>query len=127
LPVEHGTVAYLVVQAHANPVAFMSLLGKVLPMTLTSGTEKDDAPTKIITEVVWPIGPDGKRVYPSWWKQSDRVDASIISSADDDSLVVESRVVSPEDKDGNIIDPSWWVDEPTVQGQSRAECAASAE
>ena len=37
---EHGTVGYLVVQAHANPTAFMSLLGKVLPTTLTGGTER---------------------------------------------------------------------------------------
>jgi hypothetical protein len=81
---EDGIVGYLVAQALANPVAFMSLLGKVLPMTLTGGTEKDDAPVKIITEVVWPIGPDGKRVYPSWWKQSDRVDPSITSSVADD-------------------------------------------
>jgi hypothetical protein len=28
---ERGTVGYLVVQAHANPAAFMSLLAKVLP------------------------------------------------------------------------------------------------
>ena len=82
---EHGTVGYLVVQAHANPTAFMSLLGKVLPTTLTGGTEKDDAPLKIISEVVWPIGPDGKRVYPSWWKKSDRVDKSIGQSVADDA------------------------------------------
>jgi len=82
---EHGTVGYLVVQAHANPTAFMSLLGKVLPTALTGGTEKDDAPLKIISEVVWPIGPDGKRVYPSWWKKSDRVDKSIGQSVADDA------------------------------------------
>ena len=38
----YGTVGYLKVQAKENPVAFMSLLGKVLPMTV-EGTGKDGA------------------------------------------------------------------------------------
>jgi hypothetical protein len=68
---EDGIVGYLVVQALANPVAFMSLLGKVLPMTLTGGTEKDDAPLKIITEVVWPKDKDGNIIKPSWWEDEE--------------------------------------------------------
>ena len=65
---EHGTVGYLVVQAHANPVAFMSLLGKVLPSTLLAENENGDTePVEIITRVVWPKDKDSNIVYPSWW------------------------------------------------------------
>jgi hypothetical protein len=69
---EDGTVGYLVAQAHANPTAFMSLLGKVLPTTLTGGTEKDDAPLEIISRVVWPKDKDGYIVYPSWWRDEEK-------------------------------------------------------
>ena len=41
---EDGIAGYLVVQAHANPVAFMGLLGKVLPMTLTEESAIAAAP-----------------------------------------------------------------------------------
>lgn len=34
---EKGGSAYLVVQADKNPAAFMTLLGKVLPMQVTGG------------------------------------------------------------------------------------------
>jgi hypothetical protein len=69
---ERGTVGYLVVQARANPVAFMGLLGKVLPTTLTGGTEKDDAPLRIVSRVVWPEDKDGNIVYPSWWRDEEK-------------------------------------------------------
>ena len=64
---EHGTVGYLVVQAHANPVAFMSLLGKVLPSTLLAENENGDTePVEIITRVVWPKDKDGNIIWPEW-------------------------------------------------------------
>jgi len=48
---EDGIVGYLVVQALANPSAFMSLLCKVLPMTITdtaqNGETKYLAPRRI--------------------------------------------------------------------------------
>jgi hypothetical protein len=64
---EDGIVGYLVVQALANPVAFMSLLGKVLPMTIAD-TGKDEE-TKYVVEsrVVWPEDKDGNIIKPSWW------------------------------------------------------------
>lgn len=34
-----GTAGYLTLQAHENPAAFMSLLGKVLPTTLAGDAE----------------------------------------------------------------------------------------
>jgi hypothetical protein len=34
---EKGGVAYFVEQADENPVAFLTLIGKVLPMTLSGG------------------------------------------------------------------------------------------
>lgn len=39
---KEGTVGYLKVQARDNPTAFMSLLGKVLPMTI-QGTGENGA------------------------------------------------------------------------------------
>ena len=36
-----GLVNYLVVQARQNPVAFMTLLGKVLPMQVSGEDDKD--------------------------------------------------------------------------------------
>ena len=35
-----GGVDYLLVQAHDNPAAFMTLVGKVLPMTVANADEK---------------------------------------------------------------------------------------
>ena len=53
---EGGTVGYLVRQANESPTAFMSLLGKVLPMTV-EGTGKDGAmKIEVITGV--PRGSD---------------------------------------------------------------------
>jgi hypothetical protein len=47
--------------AHADPVAFMSLLGKALPMTIAD-TGKDEE-TRMVVEnrVVWPKDNDGVR------------------------------------------------------------------
>ena len=45
---EEGMVGYLTHQAKENPTAFMSLLGKVLPMTMAGDP---DAPMKL--EIVW--------------------------------------------------------------------------
>ena len=70
---EHGTVGYLVVQAHANPAAFMSLLGKVLPMTI-AGTEQDGkVGARLVVEerIVWPKDKDGNVIRPSWWKKDE--------------------------------------------------------
>jgi hypothetical protein len=46
-----GTVAYLTQQAQDNPTAFLSLIGRVLPMTV-EGTGKDGAITlNVVTGV----------------------------------------------------------------------------
>ena len=42
-----GLVGYLVKQAGDNPTAFLSILGKVLPMTVAGD---DDAPLRLIVE-----------------------------------------------------------------------------
>lgn len=42
-----GLLGYLTKQADANPVAFMSLLGKVLPMTVAGD---DESPLRLIVE-----------------------------------------------------------------------------
>ncbi len=39
---KEGMVGYLVTQAHENPAAFMTLLGKVLPMQLTGPGENGE-------------------------------------------------------------------------------------
>ena len=63
---EHGTVGYLVVQAHANPTAFMSLLGKVLPMTIADTGQNGE--TKFVFEerIVYPRDKDGNIIRPEW-------------------------------------------------------------
>jgi hypothetical protein len=43
-----GSVAYLKAQAGSNPTAFLTLVGKVLPLQLTGD---DDNPVKMVTEV----------------------------------------------------------------------------
>lgn len=50
-----GMTAYLTVQASANPAAFMTLLGKVLPLTLAGD---DDNPIRHVIErrIVRPVG-----------------------------------------------------------------------
>jgi hypothetical protein len=45
---EGGTVGYLTTQATANPAAFMTLLGKVLPTTLAGDS---DNPLSVITRI----------------------------------------------------------------------------
>ena len=70
---EHGTVGYLVVQAHANPSAFMSLLGKVLPMTI-AGTEQDGkVGGRLVLEehIVWPRDKNGDIIKPAWWGEDE--------------------------------------------------------
>jgi hypothetical protein len=70
---ERGTVGYLVVQAHANPAAFRSLLGKVLPMTI-AGTEQDGkVGARLVVEerIVWPKDKDGNVIRPIWWKEDE--------------------------------------------------------
>jgi hypothetical protein len=62
-----------VVQAHANPAAFMSLLGKVLPMTI-AGTEQDGkVGARLVVEerIVWPKDKDGNVIRPIWWKEDE--------------------------------------------------------
>lgn len=48
---EGGGVAYLKIQAVQNPVAFMSLLGKVLPMQV-EGPDGEHIFEKIVVEVI---------------------------------------------------------------------------
>ena len=45
-----GGVDYLAEQADANPAAFLSLVGKVLPMTVQGDA---DNPVKTVLEIVW--------------------------------------------------------------------------
>lgn len=43
-PCKGGGIAYLVQQAQANPTAFMTLVGKVLPLQVTG---RDDGPVEV--------------------------------------------------------------------------------
>jgi len=52
-----GIVSYLEQQAQSNPTAFMSLLGKVLPMTISGDP---DNPLKVVTTVEL-VAPSVKR------------------------------------------------------------------
>lgn len=54
---KEGMVGYLTRQAEENPAAFMTLLGKVLPMQVTGA---DDGPVRILVErkIVRPADPD---------------------------------------------------------------------
>lgn len=47
---EKGGQAYLVEQAGLNPTAFLTLVGKVLPMTVAGD---QDNPIKTTLEVIW--------------------------------------------------------------------------
>ncbi len=47
-----GGAKYLVAQADKNPVAFMSLLGRVLPMTVTTDP---NAPLQMQTEITFRV------------------------------------------------------------------------
>lgn len=49
-----GMIGYLQTQATENPAAFMSLLGKVLPMQVTGGGEDGEHVYRIILEGVKP-------------------------------------------------------------------------
>src|SRR5262249_12669512 len=69
---EDGIVGYLVVQALANPVAFMSLLGKVLPMTIGDTGKDEETITVIENRFVWPEDKDGNIIYPSWWRDEEK-------------------------------------------------------
>lgn len=42
-----GRVGYLTQQAHENPAAFLTLLGKVLPIDMTTGGKPMDLPQVI--------------------------------------------------------------------------------
>lgn len=58
---ESGGVAYLVKQADANPTAFLTLVGKVLPMTVAGDPSSPLRVelTKLVREVVRPDHKDG--------------------------------------------------------------------
>lgn len=45
-----GGEAYLISQAKSNPTAFLSLVGKVLPMTVAGD---QDNPLKTVVEISW--------------------------------------------------------------------------
>jgi hypothetical protein len=47
-----GTVAYLQTQAIANPTAFLSLLGKVLPMQVTGPDDAEGNPTELVLRII---------------------------------------------------------------------------
>lgn len=51
---EVGGQRYLVVQAHENPVAFMTLLGKCLPKVVTGEDGKDLLPRDVTIRFVGP-------------------------------------------------------------------------
>jgi hypothetical protein len=48
----NGTVGYLETQAVANPNAFMSLLGKVLPLQVTGADDAQGNPTELVIRLV---------------------------------------------------------------------------
>jgi hypothetical protein len=64
---ERGIVGYLVVQAHANPAAFMNLLGKVLPMTIADTAQNEERKYVFEQRIVYPRDKDGI-ICPEWAK-----------------------------------------------------------
>ncbi len=56
---EAGGVDYLVAQSEKNPVAFMGLVGKVLPMQVTGAGEDGSHLHKIVREFVSTPHPNG--------------------------------------------------------------------
>jgi hypothetical protein len=54
--------------AHANPAAFMSLLGKVLPMTIADTAQNEEIRIDVSSSVVWPKDKDGNIIWPDWAK-----------------------------------------------------------
>ena len=65
---EDGIVGYLEAQALANPSAFMSLLGKVLPMTIADTGQNEETKIVVTSRVVWPEDKDGNIIWPEWAK-----------------------------------------------------------
>jgi hypothetical protein len=61
-------LVYLVIQARANPAAFMSLLGKVLPMTIADTGQTGENKIVIEERIVWPKDKDGNIIWPEWAK-----------------------------------------------------------
>jgi hypothetical protein len=53
---DEGLAKYLQSQAIANPTAFLSLLGKVLPYQINGGEDPDGKPTAINVNIVDPRG-----------------------------------------------------------------------
>lgn len=49
-----GLVGYLTLQAHENPAAFMSLLGKVLPLQITGEGDTPLIPTRVEHVIIDP-------------------------------------------------------------------------
>lgn len=49
---KRGMVGYLTDQARDNPNAFLSLLGKVLPMQVAGPDDEDGNPTEIVMRIV---------------------------------------------------------------------------
>jgi hypothetical protein len=45
----------------------MSLLGKVLPMTIADTGKDEETKYVVETRVVWPKDKDGNIIKPSWW------------------------------------------------------------
>jgi len=46
-----GAVAYLRKQAHANPTAFLTLVGKVLPLQVAGASGQPATPRRVIIEL----------------------------------------------------------------------------
>ncbi len=53
-----GGIGYLKQQSAANPVAFMGLVGKVLPLQVTGPGEGGEHIHKVVREIVRPSHPD---------------------------------------------------------------------
>ncbi|MGC2077364.1 MAG: hypothetical protein WA728_15255 [Xanthobacteraceae bacterium] len=49
----------------------MSLLGKVLPMTIADAEQNREIKYVVQTSYVWPEDKDGNIVYPSWWEDEE--------------------------------------------------------
>lgn len=52
-----GGVEYLIVQAHAKPAAFLTLVGKVMPLQVTGADGGPVAFERIVREIVDPAKP----------------------------------------------------------------------
>jgi hypothetical protein len=47
---------------------FMSLLGKVLPMTIADTDKEGETRMVVERRVVWPMDKDGNIIRPAWWE-----------------------------------------------------------